>query len=184
MVVPAILGGVLVALLLMLSAGLGLWVLRLRREARTDPLTGLANRRGLALGWQRFRGPPVLLFIDLDGFKAVNDRYGHGVGDALLREVAGRMAAAVSPPAVLARWGGDEFVAVTSAADFREVLDRLGTVAGPGYDLRAAGGPAEVRIGLSIGAAPAAAARGGLDGAVALAAGDLLRARQRPRPVP
>lgn len=179
MTVAAMVGVALIALLLLLSAALALWALRLRREARTDPLTGLANRRGLARGWQRFRAPPVLLFIDLDGFKAVNDRHGHGVGDALLREVACRLSAAVPPPAVLARWGGDEFVAITTAADFRAVVERLGAAAGSGYDLRAAGGPACVRIGLSIGAAPAAAGADGLEAAVALAAGDLLRARRQ-----
>lgn len=87
----------------------------LRRQARHDPLTGLPNRRQLVetLSQIIVDADPDdrigLGFIDLDGFKAVNDTYGHGVGDRLLASVAGRLAA-VSDGATLARVGGDEFV--------------------------------------------------------------------------
>jgi len=87
----------------------------LRRQARHDPLTGLPNRRQLVdtLSQIIVDADPDdrigLGFIDLDGFKAVNDTYGHGVGDRLLASVASRLAAAADG-ATLARVGGDEFV--------------------------------------------------------------------------
>ncbi len=84
----------------------------LLHRALHDPLTGLANRALLA---QRIddaltRPPSCLLFVDLDGFKAVNDRHGHAAGDQLLQELAQRLTALVRPQDVCARLGGDEFV--------------------------------------------------------------------------
>ncbi len=92
---------------------------RLWHQAHHDPLTGLPNRTlffdqlraGLSRSQARhITGGVTLLFLDLDGFKAVNDTYGHGAGDRLLREVAQRLADCVRPGDVLARFGGDEFV--------------------------------------------------------------------------
>ncbi|GAB7192081.1 hypothetical protein NUM3379_27900 [Kineococcus sp. NUM-3379] len=87
--------------------------------ATHDPLTGLANRALLhdrlhhALDTSRRHGTPLaVLFLDLDGFKAVNDTYGHEVGDALLVEVARRLRDALRAGDTLARLGGDEFVVV------------------------------------------------------------------------
>ncbi len=82
--------------------------------AETDPLTGLLNRRGLDRRLaQAKRGLPIgVLAIDLDRFKAVNDSYGHLVGDAVLVEVAQRLRNSVRPTDHLARLGGDEFVAL------------------------------------------------------------------------
>lgn len=100
----------------------------LHRQARQDPLTGLPNRRCLlerietlaAAGGDDRAG---LCFVDLDGFKEVNDRYGHGVGDQVLRTVADRLRDSVSGhDCMIARIGGDEFVALISPpADSREV---------------------------------------------------------------
>ncbi|MGA5298484.1 diguanylate cyclase domain-containing protein [Nucisporomicrobium flavum] len=86
---------------------------RLRHEATHDPLTGLANRKlfGDRLAEEAGRGV-ALLHADLDGFKPVNDTYGHHVGDAVLVEVARRLRAALPPDAVPARLGGDEFAAL------------------------------------------------------------------------
>ena len=86
----------------------------LLHRALHDPLTGLANRALLAQRIddaliRRVR-PSCLLFVDLDGFKAVNDRYGHAVGDQLLQQLAQRLTALVRPQDVCARLGGDEFV--------------------------------------------------------------------------
>lgn len=105
----------------------------LQRQARQDPLTGLANRSHL-LELLRIRSrddgapPAAILFVDLDRFKHVNDTFGHGGGDQLLRMVAARMGSAIRPPDVLARLGGDEFVVLLHQADELsavKVADRL-----------------------------------------------------------
>jgi diguanylate cyclase (GGDEF)-like protein len=92
---------------------------RYRTLALTDPLTGLANRvlfqdrLGQALARaRRAREGLALMMIDLDGFKAVNDRFGHPGGDRVLRDFAGRIRAAVREADVLARLGGDEFALI------------------------------------------------------------------------
>ncbi len=92
---------------------------RIRAEADTDELTGLANRRALqrmlraALARARAHDLSVgVLMLDLDGFKAVNDRHGHAAGDAVLREVAERLRQCVRERDLVARAGGDEFVVV------------------------------------------------------------------------
>ncbi|GAB3866754.1 hypothetical protein GCM10029963_79620 [Micromonospora andamanensis] len=86
-----------------------------RRAALVDPLTGLANRAGLAEALSDLAGEPYdLAIVDLDGFKEVNDTYGHDVGDAVLVEVAGRLSEAIHEVdgSVVARLGGDEMVMV------------------------------------------------------------------------
>lgn len=87
--------------------------------ARTDALTGLSNRLLLRELFQdrtaaamRAKNLVALHFLDLDGFKAINDRYGHPAGDALLEQVARRLEAMVRSDDVVARLGGDEFVVV------------------------------------------------------------------------
>ena len=88
-----------------------------RREARTDPLTDLANRRHLQercahLLARPEAAPVTVLMIDLNGFKKVNDHHGHRVGDALLVQVATRLAAVLRRDDLLGRLGGDEFAAL------------------------------------------------------------------------
>jgi diguanylate cyclase (GGDEF)-like protein len=93
---------------------------RFRHESETDPLTALPNRRAFerqlqgALGRRAADRDLAVLILDLDGFKEVNDRLGHVAGDAVLREVAGRLRAAVRGGDLVARWGGDEFVILCS----------------------------------------------------------------------
>ena len=86
----------------------------MRTKAQTDALTGLANRDAvLAELERRLAGAgATLLFLDLDGFKAVNDTYGHAVGDEVLRVVAKRLNNLVRDSNVVARLGGDEFVII------------------------------------------------------------------------
>jgi diguanylate cyclase (GGDEF)-like protein len=95
-----------------------------RDGADHDPLTGLLNRRGFLgrLGAEVHRvaasdAPLAVLFIDLDNFKGVNDRYGHVAGDRLLRRVAGALDDSLGKGGILGRWGGDEFVVAVPAAD-------------------------------------------------------------------
>ena len=85
----------------------------LAQAAATDPLTGLANRTGLAQSATRMLAdglPHALMLLDLDRFKPINDRYGHDAGDTVLRAVATRLQAQVRATDVVARLGGDEFV--------------------------------------------------------------------------
>jgi diguanylate cyclase (GGDEF)-like protein len=89
-----------------------------RAQARTDALTGLVNRAGLERELARRaagRQPYAVLLIDLDGFKAVNDRWGHAGGDELLIEVGHRLSGLVAGAGVAARLGGDEFVVVAGS---------------------------------------------------------------------
>ncbi|WP_158220813.1 bifunctional diguanylate cyclase/phosphodiesterase [Kineosporia sp. R_H_3] len=97
-----------------------------RRQAHTDDLTGLTNRRGFMAAAQMQLSsdtrPTALLLLDLDGFKEVNDSLGHSAGDALLVVIAGRLARALAPPNVpgscaLGRLGGDEFAVLVTGAD-------------------------------------------------------------------
>lgn len=92
----------------------------LRRLATIDPVTDLPNRRHLVdhltdamRRHTRSPGLLALLFLDLDGFKAVNDTHGHETGDGVLREAAARIRSAVRVDDFVARYGGDEFVIVT-----------------------------------------------------------------------
>ncbi|WP_233888324.1 PAS domain S-box protein [Paraburkholderia flagellata] len=101
---------------------------RLREGALIDPLTGLANRRALqeALCELRASGEPfALFFMDMDGFKSINDRYGHDVGDALLKEVARRLVATVRTGDVVSRLGGDEFVVASRGVSDARAGERI-----------------------------------------------------------
>lgn len=97
---------------------------RLQREASTDALTSLANRRtfdrtaALAFSDMRSGADAVgLVLLDLDGFKPVNDRYGHRAGDEILRKVARRLARCVRHDDLLSRIGGDEFAILIRKSD-------------------------------------------------------------------
>jgi diguanylate cyclase (GGDEF)-like protein len=87
--------------------------------ARTDELTGLPNRRRLVAEISALSGVEgALLLLDLDGFKPVNDQYGHEMGDQILQQVAARFSRSLPTGSVLARLGGDEFgVIVLGSAD-------------------------------------------------------------------
>jgi diguanylate cyclase (GGDEF)-like protein len=134
----------------------------LRRAARAaadrDALTGVASRLAFEDGLRAAfeDGPPeplALLYLDLDDFKAVNDGFGHAAGDALLRQLAGRLLAAARPGDLVARLGGDEFAILRPgfgsrrdlARDMAELSRRLSAP----YRL----GSAELEVRVSIGAA-------------------------------
>lgn len=138
--------------LTVVAAGVVLWAMladftrirrRLLQENRTDPLTRLANRPAvlghlddLVAG----RRPVAVLLLDLDGFKQVNDRLGHAIGDAVLVQAAARLRALTGEaeiPAVAGRLGGDEFLVVFESDD-RELVqrasERVVEVLGDRYD--------------------------------------------------
>ena len=106
---------------------------RVRRLALTDMLTGLPNRAALidaldrAIGHSHRCGDTFgLLYLDLDGFKQVNDSFGHGVGDAVLCEVAATLKASLCPEGMAARLGGDEFALLVGAdVDVERAAARL-----------------------------------------------------------
>ena len=102
----------------------------LTRRARYDFTTGLLNRSATidALGTElqrqsRREGHTAVMWLDLDGFKEVNDRYGHGAGDAVLREVAERLQRAVRRQDIVGRLGGDEFAAILTDSEHPEGIE-------------------------------------------------------------
>ncbi len=106
-----------------------------RRLALTDALTGVANRRALyqllnaeISRARRYRRPLILLYVDIDDFKLLNDQLGHSIGDHILREVAREMRESLRDCDVVARLGGDEFVLLfpeTTVRDAEPILVRL-----------------------------------------------------------
>ena len=100
------------------------------RLATTDPLTGIANRRGLntRLSEERSRAERYgstfcILLLDLDHFKAINDVHGHDAGDAMLREIAHLLQDTCREPDVAGRWGGEEFMMILPQIDVTEAED-------------------------------------------------------------
>ncbi len=124
-----------------------------RELARIDELTGLANRRRFLAELELFRRKEgTLLLLDLNGFKIVNDRYGHHVGDRVLRSVADRFVKVLPAKTLLARLGGDEFgVLVYGSPDFgNECAAALrATLTYPVRD-----GDVVVHLGVAIGVVP------------------------------
>jgi diguanylate cyclase (GGDEF)-like protein len=137
---------------------------RLRRDSLTDPLTGLHNRRFL-VSWleqevpklfreYREQGPAaaasgtdlLLLLVDIDHFKAINDRHSHGAGDRVLASIAGVLREQIRGSDLAVRWGGDEFLLVTRGFDRARAADsaeRLrAAVEALGNRVEAEGGPA------------------------------------------
>lgn len=107
----------------------------LEHQARTDPMTGLLNRRGFDIALsaalarcRRFGDRGVLVMIDLDGFKAVNDRYGHAAGDLMLSTVANVLARHTRETDAAARFGGDEFAVLLSDAEPEGAAKRVRTL--------------------------------------------------------
>lgn len=140
-------------------------LIEMEDRVQTDPLTGLLNRTGLVRGLEllipaaggsrRADDGVACLFIDLDGFKDINDTYGHAAGDTLLRAVAHRLERCLRGRDLIARLGGDEFVMLlrvshqTGLDEATVVAERaLAAVAAP-----IALGDATVAVGCSIGIA-------------------------------
>jgi diguanylate cyclase (GGDEF)-like protein/PAS domain S-box-containing protein len=129
----------------------------LTEQTSKDPLTGLANRTLLE---ERLRAAlsrdgrtglsTAVLFLDLDGFKAVNDRHGHATGDLVLQAIAQQLATAVRPADTVARVGGDEFVVLVEGAT-EQGVDSLVTRLEQAVD--AATSTLDLKVGVSVGVA-------------------------------
>ena len=134
----------------------------LRHAALHDTLTGIANRAQFFLRLEAGTTTVseqllAVLYLDLDGFKNVNDTYGHAAGDQLLRAATDRIAASVRPNDLVARLGGDEFAvlcsAVSTPAEAEAIADRLIEAVAQPIDI----GEHRVQVGVSIGIAVARA---------------------------
>jgi diguanylate cyclase (GGDEF)-like protein len=122
-----------------------------RLLARTDELTGLPNRRRFVVELEELMKAPdgALLLLDLDGFKPINDQFGHEVGDQLLKQVSTRFMRALPQGSLLARLGGDEFGAILSG-DYETTLEvALALKATLSYPFSISG--RDIHVGVSVG---------------------------------
>lgn len=130
---------------------------QLNRLAVTDPLTGVWNRRhGKQLfnadlaDARRYGQPMVMLFVDIDSFKTINDSHGHQIGDRVLIEICQRLQQHLRMTDTLVRWGGDEFIIVMRHCTVEEaapLADKIRALIGD------APFPGAGRVTVSIGAA-------------------------------
>jgi diguanylate cyclase (GGDEF)-like protein/PAS domain S-box-containing protein len=136
---------------------------QLHEQATTDVLTGLLNRRAFyerlgqaAARASRSSDSLSLLFIDLDGFKEVNDRFGHDAGDEVLREVARRLKHVCRASDVIARVGGDEFVVLAEADTSRATIEALSARLAQTlrFHFPVAGGEAAVSVSIGVACEP------------------------------
>ncbi len=134
---------------------------RLIEQSLSDPLTRLPNRRcleerfRLALEEARREGQPLaVLALDLDGFKQVNDLFGHAVGDEVLREISRRFSAAMRRSDMLARVGGDEFFALLPRIGGRnralEIAERLLAIAAGEIEINGVRLSPSVSVGVAL----------------------------------
>ena len=159
----------------------------LTERAVRDPLTGLANRALLeerlrtALARDARSGQTTgVLFLDLDGFKDVNDRHGHAVGDEVLRVVAERLVGVVRPSDTVARLGGDEFVVLVEDAT-GEALGRLAERLQAAIALPVPVGGLHLRVGASVGSALSHAGEDDPQGLLSAADARMYLAKRTPR---
>jgi diguanylate cyclase (GGDEF)-like protein len=160
----------------------------LKQLAHHDPLTGLANRTQLTLQIQqavarsrRDNTQFAVLMLDLNGFKPINDRFGHAVGDQLLIEIGQRLRAGIRSTDVAARVGGDEFIvlvdAVTSLDHARAIADKLVLQLSQPVQV----GDLTVRVGASVGIALFPLQSEDIDRLLELADEDMYRAKAMAR---
>ena len=161
-------------------------IAELEAKADVDPLLDILNRRGFdrelarSLAYvKRYEATAALVFIDLDGFKAINDAHGHAAGDALLKAVVAALKSHVRASDTVARLGGDEFAvlmwnvieaqAAAKAHELETIIGQIGVMHGS----------AQVSVGASAGIVPLSAAA--TPGAIIDAADKAMYVRKKER---
>ena len=140
------------------------------RLSRTDTLSGLLNRRAFTEALDKAEGNASLVIFDVDRFKAINDRFGHGCGDAVIVAVSAMLTSAFDELSVVARLGGEEFGVIVSGEPLEARIERIegvrariagGAIAAEGHDIRitVSGGVADLVAGRSKQAVYASADR-------------------------
>jgi diguanylate cyclase (GGDEF)-like protein/PAS domain S-box-containing protein len=132
----------------------------LERQARTDGLTGLLNRRAFLaeielrlVGARRAVRPAALVYVDVDNFKPVNDRHGHAQGDQVLRAVADRLRRGARASDLVARLGGDEFALWLDDADLRGAEAKARDIVALREEFTELSASKELPLGFSVGVA-------------------------------
>ncbi|PDS75490.1 GGDEF domain-containing protein [Rhizobium sp. L43] len=161
--------------MLSLAAGFALHELTLSRAefeklSRTDTLSGLLNRRAFTEALENTEGNASLVIFDVDRFKAINDRFGHACGDAVITAVSAMLTSAFDEMSVVARLGGEEFGVIVSGEPLEARMERIegvrariasGAIAAEGHDIRitVSGGVADLGTGCNKQAVYASADR-------------------------
>jgi diguanylate cyclase (GGDEF)-like protein len=181
-------GGLIMALLTYILVANLLHRRELLRLASQDGLTGLPNRRHTAeLARQALRNardahrPLTLGIIDLDRFKAINDRYGHAAGDQVLMAFAHSSRSVLRATDLLGRWGGEEFLVVlpdTTLDTALAIVERLREVAS---EIRLASAGDDLRVSISVGVATNEGGVSSLENVVAMADSALYEAKNQGR---
>lgn len=188
MIIPAIVAPVMTSSFILLSHELDAAEERMRVLAAEDDLTKVFNRRHFfqlaEIEWERSRrhGRPLcLLILDVDNFKAINDRFGHGAGDELLRSIAQQCRTCLRKTDILGRYGGDEFVILlceTDAGGATEIAERIRRAI-EAAALEIAGN--RISVSVSVGVAGLGPKPTSVEGLLAGADGALYAAKKRGR---
>ena len=163
---------------------------KVRAEAKTDPLTGLLNRKGLSLEIEQLQAEPdyekqqhALLIGDIDRFKSINDNYGHLFGDKVIKIVATALTKITKGKDLVARFGGEEFVVIlpdTDVGGAQAVAESIRTSLEKGRVFNPKTKEEIERITISLGVTPLAPGEN-LDGAIGRADAALYRAKENGR---